>query len=148
LILIRIRHTQDFTALARRLQGASRDLRSELYRAINRATLPAKEDVRGSAYWRLPKSGGLNRRVAESKIVTKRRMSGKNAGVRIVGTSGYDIGSINRGRVRHLTFGHLPWRDQAVTPGFWTDPLKAIAPQVRREIDEAVKRIANQIEKG
>lgn len=148
MILIKIRRTQDFTRLAQRLQGANRELRAELYKAINRATRPLKEDVRGSAYWRLPKSGGLNKRIAESKIVTKRRMSGKNAGVRIVGTSGYDIGSINRGRVRHLTFGHLPWHNQAVKPGFWTDPLKKGAPAVRREIDQAVKDIAKQIERG
>lgn len=148
MILIRIKRTQDFTALARRLQGASRELRSELYKAINRATKGLKRDVRESATRRLPRSGGLNTRVAKSKIVTKRRMTGKNAGVRIVGSSGYDIGSINRGRVRHLTYGHRPWSDQAVTPGFWTEPLVAGAPPVRREIDEAMNRIAKQIERG
>jgi hypothetical protein len=134
LILIKVRNTRQFTELARRLQTADRELRSELYRGINRATKPLKENVRKSARDRLPRSGGLGRRVAASKIVTKRRMSGKNAGVRIVGTSGYDIGSINRGRVRHLTYGHLPWSDQAVKPGFWTDPLMAGRPEVRREI--------------
>jgi hypothetical protein len=148
LITIRVRNTKDFTALARRLQSASRELRSELYKAINRATRPLKEDVRGAAYWRLPKKGGLNKRISTSKIVTKRRMSGNNAGVRIVGSSGYDIGSINRGRVRHLTFGHLPWSDQAVKPGFWTEPLMKGAPAVRKEIDEAMKRIARDVEKG
>jgi hypothetical protein len=68
--------------------------------------------------------------------------------VRIVGSSDYDIGSINRGRVRHLTFGHLPWSDQAVRPGFWTEPLVKGAPTARKEIGGAMKRIARDIEKG
>lgn len=148
MITIQVRRTGDFTALERRLRDINRELRTELYKAINRATRPAKEDVRGAAYWRLPKSGGLNKRIANSKIVTKRRLSGKTAGVSIVGTSGYSIGAINSGKVRHKTFGHPPWHDQAVTPGFWTDPLTALAPTARREIEGAVRQIANRIEKG
>lgn len=148
MIQIKIRRTQDFTNLARRLQGASRELRSELYRGINRATKPLKQDVRDSARDRLPRKGGLNKRVERSKIVTKRRMTGKNAGVRIVGSSGYDIGSINRGRVRHLTYGHLPWSDQAVKPGFWTEPLVAGAPTVRKEIDRVMDDIGKKISRG
>jgi len=148
MILIRVTNTRDFTALARRLRHASKESRQELYKAINRATRPAKQAVRLSATERLPHRGGLNKRVASSKIVTRRRMSGKYAGIRIVGTSGYDIGSINRGRVRHLTFGHLPWSNQAVKPGFWTEPLVALRPEIRRELDEAVTRIGKQIERG
>lgn len=134
--------------IARRLRSASKELRSELYRAINRATKPLKGDVRSAARSRLPRSGGLGRRVAASKIVTQRRMTGRNAGIRIVGSSGYDIGSINRGRVRHLTYGHLPWSNQAVSPGFWTEPLVAGAPEVRRELGDALDRLASKIEKG
>jgi hypothetical protein len=145
LILIRIGNTRQFTETARRLQTASRELRSEFYRGINRATNPLKENVRQSARDRLPRSGGLGRRVAKSKIVTRRRMSGKNAGVRIVGTSGYDIGSINRGRVRHLTYGHLPWSDQAVKPGFWTEPLVAGAPEARREIQQVMDGLKKKL---
>ena len=148
MILIRVSNTQQFTELARRLRTADRESRSEFYKAINRATKPAKRAVRLSARARLPHSGGLGRRVAGSKIVTRRRVSGKYAGIRIVGTSGYDIGSINRGRVRHLTFGHLPWSDQAVKPGFWTEPLVALQPQIRRELGEAMNRIKRQIERG
>lgn len=139
---------REFTALARRLQREGRELRSELYRGINRATKGLKGDVRESARRRLPRSGGLGRRIAKSKIVTRRRMSGYKAGVQIVATSGYDIGAINRGRVRHLTFGHLPWSNQAVKPGFWTEPLIAGAPEVRRELDQVVDNIAEKLRRG
>jgi hypothetical protein len=149
LIRVSVRGQRQLTQLARRLkEHGDKSLRSELYRAINRSTKPLKLAVRKSARNRLPRAGGLNRRVEKSKIVTKRRMTGKNAGVRIVGTSGYDIGSINRGRVRHLTWGHLPWHDQAVNPGFWSEPLSAGAPAVRRELREAMDGIAKKIERG
>lgn len=148
MISVRVRNTHDFSALARRLRGASKELRSELYRGINRATKPLKEDVRDAARRRLPRSGGLGRRVASSKITTKRRATGNNAGIKIVATSGYDIGSINRGRVRHLTYGHLPWSDQAVQPGFWTEPLVAGAPAVRRELGRVMDDVAKKISRG
>lgn len=148
MIRLSVRGIKQLTQLARRLkEHGDKTLRSDLYRAINRSTKPLKVAVR-KATGRLPQRGGLGRRIEKSKIVTKRRMTGKNAGVRIVGNSGYDIGSINRGRVRHLTFGHLPWNDQAVKPGFWTEPLQAGAPVVRREIKQAMDGIAKRIERG
>lgn len=148
MIRITASNPRDFTALARRLRKASRELRSDLYRGINRATKPLKEAVRESARKRLPKRGKLNKRVASTKIVTKRRMTGRQAGVSIVGASGYDIGSINLGHVRHLTYGHKPWSDQAVKPGFWTDPLVAGAPEVRAEIDQVMNDIADRLRKS
>lgn len=147
MIQINVR-AREFTALARRLQREGRELRSELYRGINRATKHLKEKIRESARSKLPKRGGLNKRVAKTKIVTKRRMSGVRAGVRIVGASGYDIGSINLGHVRHLTYGHLPWSDQAVKPGFWTEPIIADAPVVRKEIDRVMDDITDKIRRG
>lgn len=148
MIQLRTRNLNGFRRLARRLDGADRKLRSGLYKAINKATKPLKAEVRQSARKRLPRSGGLNRRVARSKMATKTATRGKNVGVAIVGTSGYDIGSINRGRVRHLTFGHLPWSNQSVRPGFWSEPLKAGGPTVRKEIVSVMRGVAKEIEKG
>jgi hypothetical protein len=143
---IELRGAEQLVALARRLRDAPKELRSELYIGINRAAKPLKNEVKQSARDRLPKKGGLNRRVAGTKIATKRRVSGGGAGVRLIGTSGYDIGSINRGRVRHLTYGHKPWVNQTVRPGFWTDPLVAGGPRVRQEIQDVMDRIAEEIE--
>lgn len=144
-MLVRIEGAEQLTLLARKLRDATKELRSELYRGINRAAKPLKQDVRESALKILPSRGGLAKRVAKSKIATKRRMSGVGAGVRLVGTSGYDIGSINRGRVRHLTYGHQPWVNQTVPTGFWTQPLTAGAPKVAKEIQEVMDDLTNKI---
>lgn len=142
---VELRGAEQLVALAKRLRDAPKELRSELYIGINRAAKPLKNDVRKSAQDRLPKSGGLAKKISETKIATKRRITGGGAGVRLIGTSGYDIGSINRGRVRHKTFGHKPWVNQAVTKGFWTDPLVAAAPRVRDEIQDVMDKIADEI---
>jgi hypothetical protein len=145
---VEIRGAAQLRELAKRLRGAAKDLRSELYRGINRAAKPLKNDVKKSARDRLPHRGGLAKRVSLTKIATKRRMSGNSAGVRLVGTSGYDIGSINRGRVRHLTYGHKPWVNQIVTPGFWTDPLIEGGPKVRDEIQDVMDTVAKKLGGG
>lgn len=142
---IELRGAAQLVALAKRLRSASKELRSDLYRGINRAAKPLKNEVKKSARTILPKRGGLNRRVAGTKIATKRRVTGNSAGVRLVGTSGYDIGSINRGRVRHKTYGHKPWVSQTVPKGFWTDPLVAGAPRVRDEIQDVMDTVANKL---
>jgi hypothetical protein len=142
---IEIRGAEQLVALAKRLRDAPKELRSDLYIGINRAAKPLKSDVKKSARDRLPKKGGLNKRVAGTKIATKRRVTGSSAGVRLVGTSGYDIGSINRGRVRHKTYGHKPWVNQTVAKGFWTDPLAAGAPKVQEEIQDVMDKLADEL---
>lgn len=144
-MLVRIEGAEQLVFLARKLRDAPRDLRSELYRGINRAAKPLKADVKKAALAKLPHSGGLGRRIAKTKIQARRRVSGSGAGVRMVATSGYDIGSINRGRVRHKTFGHQPWVNQTVPKGFWTEPITAGAPQVRREIQQAMDNVTAKI---
>lgn len=145
---IELRGAEQMMALAKRLREAPKELRSDLYRGINRAAKPLKNEVKRSARERLPRKGGLAKKIAGTKIATKRRVTGRSAGVRLVGTSGYDIGSINRGRVRHQTFGHRPWVNQAVKKGFWTDPLVEGAPQVRNEVQEVMDEIAKKLGAG
>lgn len=144
---IKVEGGEQFAALARRLKeyGDGKTLRKEFYRGINRTTRPLIANVRASARDRLPSRGGLAKRVAASKITTSRRMTGASAGVRIRGTSGYDIRSIDRGRVRHPTFGHEPWVSQIVREGFWTDPLNAGAPAVRRGLEDVMDDVAKKI---
>lgn len=142
---VHIEGAEQLVLLAKKLRDATRELRSELYRGINRAAKPLKEDVRKAARERLPHRGGLGARVAKSKISAKRKASGAGAGIRLVGTSGYDIGSINRGRVRHLSWGHQPWSNQTVPNGFWTEPLTAGGPKVAKEIQQVMDGITAKI---
>jgi hypothetical protein len=144
---VRVDGAKRFTALAKRLKAYNdKALRSEFYKGISRAAKPLIADVRASFRDRLPKRGGLAERVAKSKISAKRRMSGRSAGVRIVGTNNYDLGSINRGRVRHLVYGHKPWINQKVQSNTWTDPLEAGAPVVEAQLEQVMYDVARKIQ--
>jgi hypothetical protein len=55
---------------------------------------------------------------------------------------------IDRGRVRHLTYGHKPWVLQDVRKGWFTDPLEAGAPEVRKDLTAAMDTVARKIEES
>lgn len=145
--MIRVEGGGQFTAVAQRLRAnGDAALKKEFYSGINRAAKPLIGDVRRSALSILPSRGGLNKRVADSDISTKRRMTGNAAGVRIVAKSGYDIGSINRGRVRHLVYGKPPWVNQRVPPKFGDTPIEAGAPAVEAGLEYVIDRVSRKIE--
>lgn len=146
---LEVRGAEQLAVLAKALREvADKDLQRELYRGLNRVTKPVKEDIRKSAASKLPKRGGLADRVAKSKIATKRRTGVRTAGIRIVGTSGYDIKSMDRGVLRKPLFGNRQfWYHQPITPGWWTDPLEASADTVREELVEVLEDIAEQVVK-
>lgn len=143
---LKVEGAEKLAALAKRLKAAEPAMRKEFYRAISKAVHPMRDAVRSTAASELPRRGGLAKRVAKSKIATKRRMSGANVGVRLSATSDYDIRSINRGRVRRLVYGHKPWVNQRVKPGFWSRPIAEHAPEARRQIIRAVDDTARKIE--
>jgi hypothetical protein len=126
--------------------AGDKDLRRELLRAAQRCGRPMKDAARKGALERLPKSGGLAERVATSKFSVRTRTTGRGAGVRIVGTSGYDLDGIDQGVVRHPTYGHKPWKDQPVRPGWFTDAETDAAPKFRDEFDQAVNDVGRHLE--
>jgi hypothetical protein len=143
----RVTGVRGFTALARRLrQMDNPELKKRFYSGINRAAKPLIPAVRRSAATRLPKRGGLAKKIAGSSITTKRRMTGNAAGVRIVGMNGYDIGSINRGRVRHLVYGKTPWVNQSVKPLFWDEPMEQGAPAAKQALERVMRDVVKEIE--
>lgn len=74
---------QSFRTLAAALRKADKDLRVEVRKAINRATVPVKEEIKASAVQSLPHRGGLGAWVADAKLSTSSQFTGNNAGVRI-----------------------------------------------------------------
>jgi len=129
-------------------QFGDKGLSREVYRGLNRATIPLREDARRSAASRLPQRGGLAQRVAKSKMTTRRR-AGRNPGISIQAKGMTQLRSMDRGSVRHPVFGRGPWVTQRITPGWFTEPMEAGAPEVRRELlrvlDEAARELARRV---
>jgi hypothetical protein len=114
--------------LARALSGYAdrgqiiRDLAADLERVI-----PGVEDgIRARAVDTLPGAGGLGKWVAKLRLRSSIRLGSRRARVTIVGHrraigGTADLGAIDRGRVRHPSWGRRgsnDWHVQLVTPGF------------------------------
>jgi hypothetical protein len=148
-VSIEIRGAEQLAALAKSLkQAGDKELQRELAKAVNSATKPIKDAAKQSALRTLPKRGGLNKRVANSKFTTRRRAGARIAGVRVEVKSDDALGMLDKGTVRHPVHGNRDvWVTQRVTPGWWTDPTEALAPQARRDLEAAMRAIAAKIER-
>lgn len=96
---------------------------------------------------RARKSVPLNKLIAGAKVKTTANFRGRQVGVYVVGSQSKkgkkrDLESINRGVVRHLTYGRRPWRAQRVKPGFFDRPLEG---QVARDFGQHMFRAINNI---
>ncbi len=141
----------EFQALGRRLreQGeAGKGLRRELYKAIDRATKPLRDEVKKAEAEKLPRSGGLAGLVSNSPIRTSKRNIGNAAGIRLVqsGRKVKSLKGIDQGTVRHPVFGDRKnWVSQDVTPGTWTDTLNS--SETKAAVREAVLEAMHETER-
>lgn len=144
-------YNNEFANLSKALRQFAPAARKEYLADIRRATAPAKTAIPESARKTLPRRGGLNETVAGAlHITTRTSLSGPTAAVRIVcdDPPKHDIQAMNRGVVRHPTFGHRgpgQWKDTHFAPGFFTNPCVALAPGARREIAAGTDRMLRQI---
>lgn len=151
---IRVTGAEKLAVLAGELRAAGEEgkgFRRQLLAQIRVAAAPAAEAVKASAESTLPHGGGLNDWVAGSKFAVRNRLTGRNVGVRIVGTKGdHDLEAIDAGRVRHPVWGRwvkgVP--TQAVEPGFFTKPLEKSEPRVTFAVLSAISTIGRELGRG
>lgn len=141
---------EQLAALAKRLKGAPKELRSELTKAVTKAVAPLKKSAKKAARDRLPQQGGLAKRVSKTTLRHKRKNAGRDVGIRIEANTNAvkDPLRIDRGRAKHPTYGHKPWVLQDVRKGWFTDPLEAGAPEVRKDLTVAMDTVAKKIEES
>ncbi|MBI1757976.1 MAG: hypothetical protein HYR62_01890 [Actinobacteria bacterium] len=143
---VRITGADQLATVAKSLKDAgNRDLRRELFRSIQRATKPLKAEVKAEALRVLPNRGGLARMVSRSRLTTKTR-TGRSPGVTIVATGKIDIGSLDRGRLRHPLFGDREhWYQQEVRPHWFTGAIDRDIDHVQAELLAAIDAVARKI---
>lgn len=107
--------------------------RKEIVKALRkeiRKPVPGvRKAIRARALSTLPASGGLAAWVAKTRITVKIKLSGRAAGVTLVGGRNSrggrtDVNAIDRGRLRAPNWGNPArgWHEQTVTDGFFTQP--------------------------
>lgn len=143
---VTIEGAERLAALANRLieAGTSGALSRRVLWALREAADPIVQDTRRHALGALPRRGGLALVVSQQPMTVVAAATGRWKGVRIVArpTSGRggvrDPAAINRGRVRHLAWGH-PRKDgepiiQLVQAGWFTVPMAAGGDEARTRI--------------
>lgn len=160
---------EQFRAVAKQLRAAAdKELTKQLYRALNVGAEPMKESIRKNFATKLPQGGGRGRRstrklksggirkgslrapeslaarAARATVSVKGR-SGRNPAVTITARTSagksIDLKALDAGTVRHPTFGHGPWKAQAVTPNLFTDGVEEKLPEVQKEILKGLDNI-------
>lgn len=125
--------------------GAGKTLRAQLLAGIRSAAKPLVEEARKAAREQLPRAGGLNESVANSKMVVRTRLSGPRVGVRIKSTSHGGHGA-NKGVIKHPVFGvwraGTKWQDDAAAVGWFDQTMRYRAPAAMVPIRASMEIIA------
>ena len=142
-----VRGADQFFELSKALKHAGRtELRKELNKAMRVGAKPLIPKARAEAMRRLPQRGGLAKQVSKEPARVQTR-TGKDPGVRIVvGKRNGGARQANRGVIRHPVFGNRDvWVDQQVKPGWFDDPMKASAPEIRRALEQGIEVVAARV---
>lgn len=113
----------------------------------------------GAAKLTDPKADSVAARVAGATFTPRLSTSRAGVGLRFTATEKrgkkVDVASLDRGRLRHMTFGRRTtksgkslWFDQPVPPGWFTTPLEGQAGNVERELTASVDAVTDQINRA
>lgn len=152
--MIKIEGTEQLERVSAQLLAAGNvELRKQMLKNIRVSVAPVKPLIRAEALNTLPHAGGANEWVASAKVsvgatvspkiatvavrasqsnaaVRAKKARAKAAGKTYRGSATHNLKAIDQGILRHPTFGHEPWKDTAVKPGFFSRPCKLMAPSV------------------
>jgi hypothetical protein len=149
---VEVHGAEELAALSRRLKAAGdKGLQRELSKGIAKAMEPLKRELPASARSHLPRRGGLGNLVAQSKVRTSRRNSGRAVGLRLQAANpNLQLRKLDDGELKHPVFRRagrpVVWVTQPVRPGWFTDPTQAAAPVVRAQVQAAMSAVAAQID--
>lgn len=126
-------------------EAGNGDLRKELLAGIRTSVKKMIPAVQQGARDHLPRSGGLADKLASQKFAARTSLaSGK---VSLTGSGMKSMSDIDAGKVRHPVFGDRNvWKQQAVTPGFFSHPIEIRLPQLRAEVDQVMSETAKKLE--
>jgi hypothetical protein len=139
---IDVRVSRNWTVVAARLRRAPKELRKEVRAGLRQAVDPLSDAIRDGIPQYMPRRGGYAALLGGALSL---RTTVTGSGVRITGTSSHDIRARQRGSLRHPVYGHDRWVNQAVRPGFFTEPPKDHMGEVRDAMIPVLDAFARKI---
>lgn len=142
---LRVTGADELSAVARRVRAAGGGLSGEFRTGLQRAAAPAAAAARRAAAEELPQRGGLAERVAGGTFTAKVRAGVGSAELTVTADAGMDLSAMDRGRLRHPTYGRPgSWVTQSIPPGWFTKRMEAEADRV---VEPVVKAALDLLEK-
>lgn len=139
---VRIGGSDELHALSQRLiRAAGSDVFIQAATEAMQAEVPACVAAARKGTDRLPQRGGFARLVAKTRFGVRVKVQGGGVTIRIVAhpNAVADPGAIDRGRARHLTYGRKPWHVQIVPKGWFSEPIRERAPQIRARVADSIR---------
>jgi hypothetical protein len=140
-----------------RTQSDGKELKKKFVRELRTAGKPAADALRAALIEGLPKRGGAARSFRNARWGARNRLTGENAGIRMVSNKKHDYASINRGRLRHPAYPDPArprkdwrWADQQVPAlrDFFDETIDELRPEMREAILRAIDSLLDEIERG
>lgn len=150
LVTVEVKGAEQLRLLGTKLRVAGTEgkvLRRELLASMRAAAKPMADAAKAAAEEELPKGGGLNQYVADSRFAVRNRLTGFNAGVRISATKGkHKLKLLDQGTAYHPVFGNRKvWAENEVKAGWFTDTLQKQKPKVQIALLTAMHAVTRQI---
>jgi len=134
----------EWRRFAQALDRAPASLRTQARVRMAAAARVGVEAAHHRAASILPRHGGLADLVAQTPIVVDLDDIGGVVRVRIF-VKGRDPG-IDRGKFRHPVYGHRDrWAAETVQPGWFSDPMRELAPEMRSQLTAALHDVVRLI---
>lgn len=131
-------------------ENVDKELSNELEDAARKAVDPFSRSVFAQISADMP-SGYAPTFAGSFRVIPRITAEGGGVRIRLQGTAQgrakkRDSAALNRGVLRHKTWGRPPWHSQAITPGFWDRPAQRLVEDMRGRLKEVVEKVAKKIE--
>ena len=138
-----VQGAEQFHALATRLKTADKPIRLAVRRGLRTIARPLGVQMRNSGAAAMP---GELAGIVRGTGVSIALLGGRSATVQIrLKLRAHDVEAMNRGQLRHPTFGHSPWVSQSVQAGTFMRPFLMAGPMVRAELNREIARALDDI---
>jgi len=144
---------EELARLGQRLrQAGDKTLMRELRTGMAKGMAPLTALIRAAAPSYMP-AGYESTFAASLRSRTSVRTTGRSAAVDLRlwadgRTKRRRVRQMNKGSLRHKTYGKPPWRRQYIVAGFFSDPVDVQRDVVRDQAQQALHRVGQKITKG
>jgi hypothetical protein len=135
----------------------SKAVLKEVRRTIRGPLPETRRRVKLAALRNLPRGNGLGAWVAKTRLTAKIKLTGSTVAVNIKGGRNSaskkrsDIDAIDRGRVRHPSWGRRgpgQWHNQAVAPGFFTKTVEEQRSEYVDAVEKGASIVVERLNRG